>query len=224
MVAIMLAGLAGMGAAIGALGLVMVLAVRRLFFVRLITQDGTMCPSCGYCVAYLENSRCPECGSSFDRAQLCEQGRSTVRPAAAGKRRILMSAAIVSAVAVVVVGGWIWRSGQYAPYFLVYEPWYWEYVSDEGPAERGDAFSAVLGALESRARGGTYITPETMRAIVGPPDLYQTVNGDVYYIYFFGDDKRSVAYVDFIKGRLTVVGYNVVGVNDHSRYKPYPAP
>ncbi len=44
--------------------------VKDALWGRALVQDGSMCPTCAYCVSHLPAQRCPECGATFQTAQL----------------------------------------------------------------------------------------------------------------------------------------------------------
>ena len=37
----------------------------RLTLPKFVTQDGTLCPRCAYCLIGVQSLRCPECGNAF---------------------------------------------------------------------------------------------------------------------------------------------------------------
>jgi hypothetical protein len=63
---ISLAAMPLLGILVGLFSLAMALAWRK----RQVTQDGTLCPNCAYCVAFSPTDTCSECGSEFDRQRI----------------------------------------------------------------------------------------------------------------------------------------------------------
>ncbi|MCB9856556.1 MAG: hypothetical protein H6818_12815 [Phycisphaerales bacterium] len=42
----------------------------QLTLPKFVVQDGTLCPTCAYCLVGVQSMRCPECGSAFSFADL----------------------------------------------------------------------------------------------------------------------------------------------------------
>ena len=184
----------------------------RLLRVRHIQQDGTMCPNCGYCIQHLLSATCPECGESFDRAHLAAiLDRKSRRPVGRTWKRAVW---IVAVVVAVLVTGYHWRRGSITSLTLL-NPLYWGHVVADNSAHGGTYRSELAWQLDKEM-----LTPDEVRSIVGPPDLFLVDDTGTYYIYEYRTNGIDmIDYVDFIDGQPVRVGVNRAGVNDHSRYK-----
>ncbi len=217
--AIALAFLIAAGGVIGGSALMFWRAVLRLLILRLNDPDGTTCPFCGYCILHLQGTICPECGTDCSSHVAASHSVSTGRNTGAWRRRLVATTALAALAATALLMLPPVRSGHWRALAM---PWYWDYALCEAHDRRGAAFYALVFRLNSEARMlGRAITPDQFRSVVGPPDLFLTDGTNTFYIYRFGPNQQ-VAYVDFMGGQLTVIGYNIEGVNDHSQWRPFP--
>lgn len=91
----------GLGLAFGIICLLTVPAYRWLFS-KIIEQDGTLCPGCGYCVSYCVDNRCSECG--VDLSSPTRPQNVVFRVADALWRRRILTLICLVAISTTVTG------------------------------------------------------------------------------------------------------------------------
>lgn len=213
--------LAGATAAfIGAVGLVAWTIILRHTLLRIVVQDGSLCPRCGYCIRHLPTSRCPECGGPFDLERL---GRRVprVRPPR-GKARwvaVLVGVLCLGASLGTCYGTYV-RSA--ATWQDLMSPAYWNYVARSDNLDRGKEFGEYLSKLLTDViRKSRKIRVGRFRTLVGPPDGVQVEDSGTYYLYVY-DSGKMEAITHFVDGELKDIWFQISGVNDRSYFRPYP--
>jgi hypothetical protein len=186
---------------------------------RVEIQDGTLCPTCAYCITHLPGSTCPECGSEFDLAGIEEAG-AAMGTESPPRRRLLITCVVLLSTVVLVSAGATWLRLT-PPLFAMCSCAYWANVLRSADQPRSDAFARLSAMLVNEAKHGRTISPADVRSILGPPDLFMTHESEMHYLYFYVRPRPWEAYLDFIEGRLTGGGWNARGVNDLSRWQAY---
>jgi hypothetical protein len=75
---------------IGAVAAIVVMKIYRMFFRRVIEQDGTLCSACGYPVSRSKSANCPECGEQH-RPATTTRGERAIAACARNGRAILVA-------------------------------------------------------------------------------------------------------------------------------------
>lgn len=181
-------------------------------------QDGTLCPTCAYCIIGLPRNICPECGKEF-KISKPPPARSR-RPNQVLRRRATLLAILVAVVATVVVA----RLAQFTPpVYAVLDGRYWKHALAGSERERKAARWALASIVEGKQRTKA-VSDDEVRAVMGRPDLVWKKGNLISYLYFdlhpISKQKGEI-YLDFTDGILQAVGYNVSGVNDLSAWAPY---
>ncbi len=207
----------------GAITGIGVLSAWALFYrhalCRVEIQDGTLCPTCAYCITHLPGSICPECGSEFDLGSIKEAG-AAMGTESPPRRRLLITCVVLLSAVVLVSAGARWLRLT-PPLFAMRSCEYWAIVLRGADQPRGDAFGRLSAILVYEAKHGRTISPADVRSILGPPDLFMTHESETHYLYFYTRPRPWEAYLDFIDGRLTGGGGNARGINNLSRWQPY---
>lgn len=211
------AGVAALGATLGSITLPLWAVFYRYVVCRVEIQDGTLCPTCTYCITGLPTNICPECGSEFD-SDLLKTARSP-RSAGSHRRGRKAVACLVACLALVSAGG-LWLASA-PPLYVLWTPSYWRNILRGRDEPRGRAFYELSALLIDEARKGRVISTAEVRSVLGPPDLFAADAKATCYLYFFTYPGRSEAYIDFADDVLTGGGYNATGVNDLSGWQPY---
>jgi hypothetical protein len=95
-----------------------------------------------------------------------------------------------------------------------------EFRTTETSTTRGPAFTALAYAIEDLMRDQQQVRYELLLACFGPPDQF---DGDGTFVYIFDHQTPGVNddawYFCFQNGLLTSSGYNILGINDHSKLR-----
>lgn len=186
---------------------------------RVEIQDGTLCPTCAYCIAHLPTNVCPECGNAFVPLKV-ERTPTPVGSVEPYRQRKHLVGIVTLVGLVVVLVGARWFA-VIPPVYAIWTSSYWGHVLRRPDQPRGTPFVRLSGMLVAEAKAGRYISPAEVRSILGPPDLFMTNESGTHYLYFYTENRRREAYLDFVGGGLTSGGYNTAGVNDLSVWRPY---
>lgn len=209
-----------LGAAAGGLVGVLWLCIVRLVFGKIAIQDGTLCPTCSYCISYLPASVCPECGNEFDFASMSKfavLNHSDPKVRKRLHRNTIL--AVVAMVALLFAAHWFRFT---PPLYALFDGRYWRYVLAGSEAERLKLRQLVSTVPEERGREFE-IDEAEVRSIMGPPDLVFNLENKMDYLYFdLRGSRKGEIYLKFVDGAFTGVGSNVSGVNDLSKWSRYP--
>lgn len=211
------------GAPFGAVALLAWTAACKYLLQPIVIQDGTLCPTCAYCITYLPRNVCPECGHEFVPAALTAAVKR-VRPWRLHRTFCVRTVVFASLVLVSLLIAL--RFFQLTPpLYALWDGRFWGYALAGTEKERQANLYLPCTMIADEASRGRSVTPAEVRSILGPPDLF-VIDGDVTcYLYFFCSRPRSLmreeAYLDFVGGNLKSVGFNVSGVNDLSRWSRY---
>ena len=192
---------------------------------RVEIQDGTLCPTCAYCIKHLPTNTCPECGNEFDVGIVKEPGAPPSTEMRPRRRKSVACIVLLGAVLLVSVGArWL---GLTPPLYAIRTSSYWANVLRDASEPREDAFSELSEMLLSEVGRGRTISAAEVRSILGPPDLFIDFfiadESATDYLYFFTDHRHpSAAYLHFVDGQLTGGFHSTSSVNDLSTmWQPY---
>lgn len=212
--------LGGVGAPVGAAVVVTWVFVYRNVFRKILTQDGTLCPTCAYCISNLPSDVCPECGRRIESAQLpVGKGGVGLGKFVNWSKHFLMVASSLF-IAVIIAARIVQHT---PPIYALFDGRYWKHALSRSESDQLLNKWLAVSMVEERSKL-QLVTQSEVRSILGNPDLVLQLNGEAHYLYF---DKHPVSknmgeiYLDFKGAALSSVGYNVSGVNDLSKWSRY---